>query len=149
MGKVKTKLHKVDVEIIKILAVVSRLTEISITKMRGRSRKGEINVARRICIVLINDTLNYTYAAIGGIFNRDHSTALHACKVHCDIYDTDVAYREFFNLCAAAIGLDILASSNNKTEIISRLMAKIEGLEVENKELKSQLTKVRNIMIDH
>ena len=53
MGKIK--LYKLDANVARILATVSRLTEVPISKIRGKLRTGEIVAARRICMVLIND----------------------------------------------------------------------------------------------
>ena len=51
MGKVK--LYKLDANVARILATVSRLTEVPISRIRGKLRTGEIVTARRICMVLI------------------------------------------------------------------------------------------------
>ena len=57
MGKIK--LHKLDMRSARIIATVSRLTEISIKDIRGKSRLREVTNARRISMVLINDILRY------------------------------------------------------------------------------------------
>ena len=103
MGKVK--LYKLDANVARILATVSRLTEVPISKIRGRLRTGEIVAARRICMVLINDKLHYSTIVNGAVFHRDHATVLHAFKVHSDLMDVDKAYAEFFGICEVAVGI--------------------------------------------
>ena len=60
MGKIK--LHKLDMRSARIIATVSRLTEISIAEIRGKSRLREVVNSRRICMVLINDVLKISIA---------------------------------------------------------------------------------------
>ena len=70
----KIKLYKLDSNVARILATVSRLTEVPISKIRGKTRNGEVVAARRICMILINDKLHYSTTVNGAIFHRDHST---------------------------------------------------------------------------
>lgn len=93
MGKVK--LYKLDANVARILATVSRLTEVPISKIRGKTRQGEVVAARRICMVLINDKLKYSTTVNAGVFHRDHATVLHSFKVHSDLMDVDKSYAEF------------------------------------------------------
>ena len=50
------------------------LTEVPISKIRGKTRNGEVVAARRICMVLINDKLNYSSTVNAAVFRRDHAT---------------------------------------------------------------------------
>ena len=145
MGKVK--LYKLDANVARILATVSRLTEVPISKIRGKLRTGEVVAARRICMVLINDKLKYSSTVNAAVFRRDHATVLHAFKVHSDLMDVDKAYEEFFNICATAVGIKGMGDSNNKDDMIAKFAARIEHLEYENNDLKEQLSKVKEILV--
>ena len=124
MGKIK--LYKLDANVARILATVSRLTEVPISKIRGKLRTGEIVAARRICMVLINDKLKYGSTVIVAVFSRDHATVLHAFKVHSDLMDVDKAYEEFFNICATAVGIKGMGDCNDKDEMIAKFAARVE-----------------------
>ena len=143
MGKIK--LHKLDMRSARIIATVSRLTEISIKDIRGKSRLREVTNARRIAMVLINDILRYNLSEIGRIFGKHHATVLHTFKVHNDLWDVDKRYRQFFDLCAAALGVKGVSDSNNKDEIIQKLIARIEYLEEENRELIEQIDEIKRL----
>ena len=143
MGKVKV--YKLDPQIGRILATVSRLTEVPISKIRGKSRLSEIVSARRICMVLISEVGGYTLTTIGGVFHRDHATVLHAVKQHMDYMDVDKAYRDFFNICEIAVGIHKIGDSKNKDDIIEKLAQRIEHLEEENSDLKEQLNNVKEM----
>ena len=145
MGKIK--LYKLDANVARILATVSRLTEVPISKIRGRLRTGEVVAARRICMILINDKLKYSSTVNAAVFRRDHATVLHAFKVHSDLMDVDKAYEEFFNICATAVGIKGMGDSNNKDDMIAKFAARIEHLEYENNDLKEQLSKVKEILV--
>ena len=143
MGKIK--LHKLDMRSARIIATVSRLTEISIKEIRGKSRLREVVNSRRICMVLINDVLKYNLSQIGRIFGKSHCTVLHTFRAHNDLWDVDKRYREFFDLCAAALGVKGVSDSNDKDEIIEKLIARIEFLEEENKELIEQMDEIKQL----
>ena len=144
MGKVK--LYKLDANVARILATVSRLTEVPISKIRGKTRNGEVVAARRICMVLINDKLEYSTVVNAAVFHRDHATVLHAFKVHADLMDVDKAYEEFFNICATAVGIKGMSDCNDKDDMIKTFAARVEYLEHENAQLKEQINKVSEIL---
>ena len=61
------------------------------------------------------------------------------------MWDVDKRYREFFDLCAAALGVKGVSDSNNKDEIIEKLIARIEYLEEENRELIEQIDEIKRL----
>ena len=125
MGKIK--LHKIDSNVARILATVSRITEVPISKIRGKLRTTEVVTARRICMVLINDKLNY-------------STTVNAAM------DVDKPYQEFFNLCATAVGIKGMSDANDKDDLLARFAARVEHLEHENEDLKTKLIQILEII---
>ena len=143
----KIKLHKFDANVARILATVSRLTEVPISKIRGKTKQAEVVAARRICMVLINDKLEYSTTVTAGVFHRDHATAIHAYKVHCDLMDVDKAYAEFFGICEVAVGIKGMSDCNDKDDMIKKFAARVEYLEIENEELKQQIINVKELLI--
>ena len=142
----KVKLYKLDSNVARIIATVSRLTEIPISKIRGRNRHSQVVTARRICMVLINDKLHYSTVVNASIFHRDHATVLHAFKVHSDLMHVDKAYEEFFNICATAVGIKGMGDCNDKDDMIAKFAARVEHLEYENEELKEQINKITELV---
>ena len=142
----KVKLYKLDSNVARIIATVSRLTELPISKIRGRTRHSQVVTARRICMVLINDKLHYSTVVNASIFHRDHATVLHAFKVHSDLMDVDKAYEEFFNICATAVGIKGMGDCNDKDDMIAKFAARVEHLEYENEELKEQINKITELV---
>ena len=55
--------------------------------------------------------------------------------------DVDKAYEEFFNICATAVGIKGMGDCNDKEDMIKTFAARVEYLEVENRELKEQIIK--------
>ena len=142
----KVKLYKLDSNVARIIATVSRLTEIPISKIRGRTRHSQVVTARRICMVLINDKLHYSTVVNASIFHRDHATVLHAFKVHSDLMDVDKAYEEFFNICATAVGIKGMGDCNDKDDMIAKFAARVEYLEHENEELKESIKNIKELL---
>ena len=65
--------------IVKIIAV-SYGVSVEILKLKGRGSK-EVVLVRQIAMYFIRNLLNKSYEYTGKYFNRDHSTALYACKL--------------------------------------------------------------------
>ena len=144
MGKVK--IYKLDSRIARVIATVSRLTDVPISKIRGKSRLGEIVTARRIAMVLIDSFNDYTSTTIGAAFNKDHATVLHALKVHKDLMDVDPGYRDFFNICQTTVGVAKIADSKNKDDIIEKLAQRVDYLEQENRSLLNDIQRVKDVL---
>jgi chromosomal replication initiator protein len=64
--------------IVKIVATNYGIS-IEILKLKGRGSK-EVVLARQVAMYLMRSLLNKSFDYIGKYFNRDHSTALYACK---------------------------------------------------------------------
>ena len=135
----------VDSDAIKVITTVSNITGVSIRDIRGKDRRHDIVEARRICMVLLHDELLYKSARVGKIFNRNHATALHAYKVHKDIYEVDKNYRRRYNICAAALGRQPdFDKSDDDCFMINK--SKMAYLERENQELKAQIAEIKLIL---
>jgi len=50
---------------------------ISIEEIQGSSRVSELNGIRALIVVILREERHYSFARIGALLNRDHSTAIH------------------------------------------------------------------------
>lgn len=69
-----------------IIETVSTYLNISIKDIFSKTRKQEVVFARQLCIYLISQMLSLPLASIGKLFNRDHTTIMHAKnKIETDL----------------------------------------------------------------
>lgn len=61
-----------------IIALVEDKTGVSYHDMQGRSRQGITLIARHIAMYLIRKECDRAWKAIGDLFNKDHTTVIHA-----------------------------------------------------------------------
>ncbi|MCL2458213.1 MAG: chromosomal replication initiator protein DnaA [Desulfobulbus sp.] len=74
---------------------------VSVEELRSRSRKRSIAFPRQVAMYLTRKYTNHSLADIGNIYNRDHSTALHAIKtITRDMNQQDSVRRQVEMLCA-------------------------------------------------
>ena len=64
----------------RIINDVSQRSGIKKEKILSRNRRKEIVAARFACMYLLRKEAFMTFAAIGRVFGRDHSTAMHALR---------------------------------------------------------------------
>jgi chromosomal replication initiator protein len=64
-----------------ISEMVGRQFAVSMSEMESKSRKKSISYPRQVAMYLSRKHTDQTLADIGKVFNRDHSTVLHAVKV--------------------------------------------------------------------
>ena len=76
-----------------ITELVSDQFKLSLNELRSRSRKRAIAFPRQVAMYLCRKYTEETLAEIGKVFNRDHSTVMHAVKVVSSMNrrDTSVA----------------------------------------------------------
>lgn len=79
----------------KVIAVVSKQTGIEESELKGRTRKGEISIARQICMYFVKKKTLKSLKEIGLLFNRDHSTAIHNIRVIENMIDIDKRFKSF------------------------------------------------------
>jgi len=70
---------KLSMDAIVRIVAASHGIPIEALRLKGRGSK-EVVLARQVAIYFIRNLLNKSYEYIGKYFNRDHSTALYACK---------------------------------------------------------------------
>ena len=83
------------VTIDKIITHVSRVYNVSVSDIRGKSRKREVSEARQMSMYIIKEVCGMTMADIGKEFNgRDHSTVVHSINNVTQRLKTDSYYRD-------------------------------------------------------
>ena len=69
-----------------ILGIVSEYFQVTVEAMKSKNRSREITVPRQIAMYLIREMNGMSLPSIGSLFDRDHTTVMHACdKVEADI----------------------------------------------------------------
>jgi chromosomal replication initiator protein len=83
----------------KIANVISQHYNISIERIRDKTRKREVVVARQVCIYFMKKHTKETLKNIG-IFvgGRDHTTAIHSIHTVNDLIDTDAEFKREIRL---------------------------------------------------
>lgn len=79
-----------------IVETIANHFNISERILRARTRKGEIIIARHLCMYFCRELTSLSLSEIGLIFNRDHATVLSAVKSVNNQKDTD---RKYLRLC--------------------------------------------------
>lgn len=64
-----------------ILQDVSERRRVSVKDLLGESRAHNIARPRQEAMALMYATGKYSLPRIGAVFNRDHTTVLHACRI--------------------------------------------------------------------
>lgn len=77
----------------KVLNDVAETFNVTKEEMTGKRRNREFADARHVAQYLIHVKMNRTCTATGAIFNRDHSTVLHAVKNVNNRMETETNFR--------------------------------------------------------
>jgi len=80
----------------KVVEAVSNVTGIKEDDILGRRRMRPIVDARHMAIRLLRIKSSLTLANIGGLFDRDHTSVIHALSSSQDMMDIDLYYRKEF-----------------------------------------------------
>lgn len=74
--------------------MVSRFYGVSLEDMFGRKRDREFVTARHVCMWLMRKYTLNSFKKIAGVFNRDHTTAIHSIANVNNLMETDPIFRE-------------------------------------------------------
>lgn len=91
--------HRFIVQRIKpnvILDIVAQCFMVSVSEITGNDRKEPIVTARHLAIYFIYENCNMFKIAIGRMFNRDHTSVIHAINNVKKFNDTDEKYKQIF-----------------------------------------------------
>ena len=80
-----------------ILQYVANYFHISEKAIKAKTRKHEVVVARQIAMYFIKKITNMNLKSIGGIFNKDHATVIHAIKTVSNMCDVDSNFRNMID----------------------------------------------------
>ena len=84
-----------EITIEKIKKIVSDYFEIPVDRLRSKTRKREVVMARQISMYMAKELTGQSLKSIGESFGgRDHSTVIYSCRAVRDLMDTDSQYRE-------------------------------------------------------
>jgi chromosomal replication initiator protein len=90
---VRNASHEITID--KIKKHVSEYYDLPVERMKSKTRKREVVVARQTAMYLCKSMTEQSLKTIGDEFGgRDHSTVIYSCKAVQDLIDTDPAYRE-------------------------------------------------------
>lgn len=93
----KNIVHDIDSEVgvDYIQKTVAEYFRISVDKLKEKTRKKEIVMARQIAMYFAKEYTNHSLKSIGDHFGgRDHSTVIHAVQSVNDMYDTDNGFKK-------------------------------------------------------
>ena len=71
---------KYDMQFVKLLDIVTKVTNVFSEDIMGRKRDRHIIVGRALFCYIAREHLKRTYTDIGRYINRDHSTVINLCK---------------------------------------------------------------------
>ncbi|WP_158255348.1 helix-turn-helix domain-containing protein [Rhodoblastus acidophilus] len=80
-----------------ILKMVSERTGVSVADILGKGRRAPIAAARQEAMWTVRTITNWSLSRIGGRFNRDHTTVLHAIRQVEARADQDADLRAFMD----------------------------------------------------
>lgn len=73
----------------KIITVVCEHLKLTVEQIRGKSRSKEFVYARHLIFYFLRKHTTLTLKSAGELFNRDHTTVIHALENLQDIMDTE------------------------------------------------------------
>lgn len=68
-----TRINRVEI-------AVSKMSGVTIYDMKSNSRFGDYVDARMAVWIVAKDYLGYSYAFLGRLYNKDHTTIMHGCN---------------------------------------------------------------------
>lgn len=84
-----------EITIEKIKKIVAEYFEIPVDRLRSKTRKREVVMARQISMYMAKTMTSQSLKSIGEAFGgRDHSTVIYSCRAVRDLMDTDSQYRD-------------------------------------------------------
>lgn len=81
-----------------VISAVSDITEISLDEMTSRDRHRDTTEARHIAMYILRMKKNLPLKKIGNIFNRDHTSVIHAVRLAGDLIITSESFKTKFDL---------------------------------------------------
>jgi chromosomal replication initiator protein len=83
-----------EVDIDYIQKTISETFKIDLEKLKAKTRKKEVVIARQVAMYFAKEYTNYSLKTIGDHFGgRDHSTVIHAVQCVNDMMDLDSKFK--------------------------------------------------------
>lgn len=76
----KSKNNELVINPSELIDIVTDKSGVSIEQLQGRRRDGDILVARHVAMYLLRKECDSSWRFTGEVFNRDHTTAIHAYR---------------------------------------------------------------------
>lgn len=64
----------------RVLCAVAASSGVSVSAILGSSKRADIVLARQVAMWLVRDRTDWSYPQIGAMFDRDHTTVMHAVR---------------------------------------------------------------------
>lgn len=95
---------QVDAHVQTIIEAVSAHWRVEMWKLRGKSREQRICGARQVAMYLCRKLTLLSYPQIGELFERDHSTVLHATRVIEERIEAEPQFAKSIQVLADRLG---------------------------------------------
>lgn len=93
----KIVFHKIPSYAQQIIMLACRKNEIDLEYFCSNRRKSDVIETQRAVIYFLHKETKYASTRIALWFMKDHSTILHACNKHEDLYQTDRMYAMIYD----------------------------------------------------
>jgi len=129
-----------------ITGVVARTHGLKKNEVFTKYRGGTLVEARRQIMYIAKQEYGITCKKIGDWLNLDHSSVVHHCKKHSDLYEVDKNYRDKFDKAHHLMTALMTRPSDVKNiyDVINEQDDKIMSLELELKDIRSKFKKIQN-----
>lgn len=87
-----------------IKRTVANYYNIRVTDLNSPRRTRSLARPRQVAMALAKELTQHSLPEIGEAFGKDHTTVLHACRKIAELRDTDVKYREDYEILQRQLG---------------------------------------------
>lgn len=128
-----------------ITGVVARAHGLNKNELFTKYRGSNLVEARRHIMYIAKEEYGITCKKIGDWLNLDHSSVVHHCKKHQDLYDVDKNYRDKFDKSHHLMTALMTRPSDVKNiyDVITEQDDKIMSLELELKDIRVKFSKIQ------
>jgi len=117
-----------------IIFITAKATGTTVQMLSSKCRVRNLVDARRICYVILRDTLKMTYGEIGSHFDRDHASIMHNYEQHEDLLRMYADYRIMYERVKGRL-MNNPYVENDMYEIIDNLTFRLNEVEKQIKKI--------------
>lgn len=96
--RTRVPFNTLPIHIQKIILLACEKHDMDIETFCSDSRKTDKIEAQRNVMYFLHREVGYTSTKVAKFFMKDHSTVLHACNAHNDIYETSSMYAKIYDI---------------------------------------------------